>query len=877
LQRWIPDDPGALTDLDGFYDHPRRFSWQVGETSDTGSWYVQSEGRQIDLREDGLVVLGDEKVQILSRAVDLAADQVFYLEVEADGLSRDHLRLAWRRSDEEVGVAPRARRWVQPGGGASVGVGTQSYRFHLTHHGAWRGRIEELWLSVQAAPGETVLLRRVAALGRQMRVQALQELAARPLKVELDDEVRDALVVPPGTLIERILTVPAEAELRWAFGLEPEARHGVEFVLAVAEGNEVLSILWSRRLDPHKGEAGRWFSGRQDLSRFGGKRVRFVLETRTNMALEDLSGLPIWAHPMVVQKPPADPPFNVLLISVDTLRSDHLSLYGYPRPTSPHLDAWAKRSAAVFEQTVAAAPWTLPSHVSMLSGLDAVRHGLNHDVGGGALSYESPPFDVLPEILRRVGYRTAAITGGAYLHPSYGFARGFEQYRSWPSRGRARNELKRGVDRSLKFLKQHRETPFFLFLHTYDVHDPYVARRPFFKRVAPAGLEAPPGEIALWSPAFEEQNGFRQVNRFLLRHGPEKRFLESSDRPLIEAFYDSGIAHMDVEISRLLTGLEELGLSQRTIVVLTSDHGEALGEGGHGGHVDLFDRVVLVPLLISWPGLTEGGRRVEEQVRSIDISATLLDGLGLRSRSAMDGVSLLGLLQGRPSSVPEEAWTYAAASNRGLSLRSGGRHKLMVGNSVWPPRGDALYDLRADPQEMDPLKVGEGPGAELRQRLERYFENQATGLVLHLSNNGPGTLRGELKGAMIRPVGTKSVNLMCPCVEWRAMGSAAFEVPAGESYTLHFEKIFGQRLHLRGALELQGERHSFDHTFHADGLEEAAALWFEEQRWQSGGRSIPQGGTGFHLRWQGGRREHGEQPSALDPELRRQLEALGYL
>lgn len=881
--RFIAQDPGRFLELDALYENPPVETWSFDDATERSSW---GGGEEAEIAEDGLVIHPREGGTLLRRTVDLRAAEVLHLEVQVEGIARGHVGLSWQRPNDADQANPPQRRWISLRGSAGRGEQVKSYRFRLTGQAAWQGQITELRLSVRPAPGERAVLRRVIAEGRRLRPETLDAWRGTPAKVEIDHEVRDAFVALPGTPLEGVLDAEEGAEVRWAYGLEPEAADAVEFTLTATAEQGSPTTLWRHRLDPGKGEAGRWFDVHRSLEEFAGRRVRLTFEARLEeeATLENLTGLPLFAHPAVVEAPSPEPPFNVLLISIDTLRADHLSLYGYGRQTSPALDAWAERSAAVFERTVAAAPWTLPSHVSMLSGLDAVRHGINHDVGGSTAVLGEGRFQMLPEILRSAGYRTAAITGGAYLHPSYGLAHGFERYRSWPDRGRARQELKSGVDRSLEFLAGHRETPFFLFLHTYDVHDPYVARPAFFDRVAPPGMAAVPGEIALSSPAFEAASGFRQVNRFFLRFRGERRDLDASDRPLIAAFYDSGIAHMDAEIGRLLAGLEELGLSERTVVVLTSDHGEDLGEGGRAGHVDLFDPVVLVPLIMSWPERTEGGRRIARQVRSIDIPATLLAGLGLEGTSAMDGVSLLKLLDGDTlatdalaDAVPDEAWTYAASSNRGLALRYANHYKLMVNNSVWQGGHEALYDLRKDPQEAHPLEVGEGPREELRRRLERYFAEHAVSLRLDLVHGGSGTLRGELEGAMIRPVGTKSVDLDCPCVEWREMGRAAFEMPPGSRFTLHFEKIFGQRLRLRGALESASGRRRFDHTFQADQLAGAATLWFDGEQWRSGGDPVPEGGTGFHLRWQGEPLEHGEAPSTQDSELRRQLEALGYL
>ena len=350
----------------------------------------------------------------------------------------------------------------------------------------------------------------------------------------------------------------------------------------------------------------------------------------------------------------------MLLVSLDTVRADHLSLYGYEKTTSPNLDAWAQRSAVVFEETVAGAPWTLPSHMVIFSGLNAVRHGINHDVGR-AHTDSATRFEFLAEILRKQGYETAAVTGGAYMHPQYGFSRGFRSYRYWQNRGRDKRELVDGVDRALAFLEKERSQPFFFFLHTYAAHDPYEAYEPFFEEVAAPGLVSRRGEIALKSIRSDASKGFRQETHFEYRNRGIKQRLGESDRPLIEAFYDSGLARLDSELGRLFAGLEDLGLADTTLVVVTSDHGEALLEQGRVGHQELYDSNLLVPLVIAWPDGRGAGHRVSRQVRSVDILPTLLQSLEVRSPRGLDGVSMLPLVENSAEARhPTEAWAYSA-------------------------------------------------------------------------------------------------------------------------------------------------------------------------------------------------------------------------
>ena len=325
--------------------------------------------------------------------------------------------------------------------------------------------------------------------------------------------------------------------------------------------------------------------------------VSLVFETRAEGRIDRGRTLAAWAHPEVWRPASKPSPPNVIFVSLDTLRADRLSLYGNPRPTSPQLDRWARAHGVVFEKAVAPSPWTLPSHASMFTGLDALRHGVNH-------GYPVPPsLKVMADLFRRAGYATAAVTGGAYVSAEYGFDRGFDSFyahRGWGDD----EEMQAGVDRALAWLQHRDGQPFLLFLHTYAIHAPYRARQPYFTNLTGT---APPSALYLPEsvpPAHED--GF-QVRLRLVKQG---RPMEPSDLAVLSGLYDSSIAYADAQLGRLFSALEARGLDRRTIVVVTSDHGEALGERGLASHAYLYDFNLLVPLVVAAPDGRGAGRRV---------------------------------------------------------------------------------------------------------------------------------------------------------------------------------------------------------------------------------------------------------------------------
>ncbi len=733
-------------------------------------------------------------------------------------------------------------------------------------------------------------------------------------KVDRSGVVRDALLARPGQPLDVVITLGPGQDLR-VFVAAVEAP-GPDQETAIAEGAST-----SFALEVAATVAGSTESNSQVASLDQavpwlpieppplalGERSTVKLRLRAT-PVEDGPGAegsspdrdgPGWVAWSVEVTPPKlpDPPPNLLLISIDTLRADRLSLVGYHHRTSPRIDQWALRRAVIFEQMVAAAPWTLPAHWTMMTGLDPFHHGVNHDVGG--IDRPGTPADVgrlttLAERLRAHGYATAAATGGAYLHPKYGLARGFDEYRYWRDRAHDHVELATGVKVAKEWIADHRSRPFFFFLHTYAVHDPY--RTWAYEE----GLEppVPPStkglRVALRSPPFVAANGFRQVNQFELRQAAGKTPATGDDAELISTLYDRGVAFADRKIGDLLDWLEATGLANDTLVVITSDHGEALDPGGRVGHIDLTDEVLLVPFLFALPGAAGAGQRVTRQVRQIDMVPTVLDGLGLGSAGGFDGVSLLPLVGPSdrdfsnllgPGSL--DAWSYGGASNRGLALRRAGRLKYIRDNTAWPPgRGsEELYDLEADPAERANLVESGAAGARLEalRRLAWAREETATGLYLHIANRGEGQLEASLGGAMVRSIGTKTIDMPCDCLQWIDDGNAKLTVGPGVAFTIRFEKVFAPGLHLRGTFfGADGSEVWIMGAVSAKGLGDQVETWRPEERtWRredgTPAQIMASLERGFALWWGGAEILHTESPADEDSELAEQLKVLGYV
>jgi arylsulfatase A-like enzyme len=391
-------------------------------------------------------------------------------------------------------------------------------------------------------------------------------------------------------------------------------------------------------------------------------------------------------------------PFGAVVFLLDTVRADHLSSYGYERRTTPAIDALA-REGSLFGQVAAYSTWTLPSVVAVLSG-------------------DYPPLvwddrqrmkSSLVEAFAKAGYRTAAFTEGGYVSRRWGMDRGFQHYSEEAHTEDSANEIERTFRDARQWLEANADSPFFLLVHTYEAHMPYT-NRDFAQ-----GLD--PGRVG---PTYELE--------FLETVRSGETVLTAEEREYIRALYDGDILSVDRHVGEFLDLLEDLGLGERTVVVVTSDHGEEMGEefetfiGGHGH--SMRDNLLLVPLVIRDPTRTFPERRIDVQVRLIDVVPTVAELLGVEIDTSISGRSLVPVLEGNEKA---HRAAMSAQNNRGaprISLRDG-RYKYVAtvspGTESGAPAALAvppkqLYDLESDPGE-DRNLVGEKP------RLARTMAN----------------------------------------------------------------------------------------------------------------------------------------------------------
>jgi arylsulfatase A-like enzyme len=381
---------------------------------------------------------------------------------------------------------------------------------------------------------------------------------------------------------------------------------------------------------------------------------------------------------------PAQRP-NAILISIDTLRADHVGAYGYALPTTPHLDALAADSLRV-ATCVAQAPITLASHASILTSLLPWHHG-------ASITRETRIADgvvTLAEVLAGHGYQTASWNGGIQLDAAYGLDRGFEVYRSArPADANAdalvgpEDRLRHGVDSAIRWVEERagQGAPFFVFLHSYEIHHPYT---PDPERVEELGVTYA-GSLPAHIPVdllMEINSGERPVSPEDIAH--------------IAHAYDAELRSADAAIGRLVAWLKETGRYDDTLIVVTSDHGEEFGEHGRvGWHAHtLYDELLRVPLVIKLPGSRLAGTVDARQARGIDVAPTLLAALSIEAPEQFAGRDLAaGAAAGgeAPAAVSQHDVPGTAPM---WGIRTPGwKLKRMVSAS--------LHDLAADPQELE--------------------------------------------------------------------------------------------------------------------------------------------------------------------------------
>jgi arylsulfatase A-like enzyme len=522
--------------------------------------------------------------------------------------------------------------------------------------------------AITAADTRHILVRPIDAKGASFEIESVrlifrkEHLAAVPSGLGwqgLSEVYRETLVGRSPEVVRLEVTLPAHPWLDLAVGtVEDEP---VTFRVAVQDGGAEKPLLERTVTTPH-----RWEPATVDLTAFAGRKVTLGLA----LEAERPGVLGFWGAPAVRSHgadparadsgPGAGPPQGVILVWVDTLRRDHLGVYGYGRTTSPTIDRLA-REGTLFRDCVGQATWTKVATPALMTSLYPASHGVrdfSDRLPGSAVT--------IAEVYRDAGYATLSMSSILFTGKFTNLHRGFEEVHedtSLPDRESSKT-ARIYVDRLLPWLEAHRDGPFFVFLHVADPHDPY---RPY-----------PPYDTLWADPAkreeHERQN--KEVRKFvsapllkafgmptrgeLEKAGFDADAYVSHDRD----WYDGSIRAMDAEVGRLVERLRALGLDHKTLLVFTGDHGEEFLEHGRTFHgQSVYGELDTLPLILWGPGHVAPGVVVDRTVETIDIMPTLLEISRLKVPAQAQGRSFLSLLasggRGEPGNARADASVWA--------------------------------------------------------------------------------------------------------------------------------------------------------------------------------------------------------------------------
>ena len=769
--------------------------------------------------------------------------------------------------------------WAGPGQAFSadrqmaLAAFSNTLRFEVAEHPAWRGHIERIRFDPTPGADHRFQVDEIRLLRHIPDSERLQEAAAHSWRVTLGGETHPAAIMPKDRKLswhamagpgDRLVFTTARLGGR---GAQPE----VAVVMAPDTGNPIR-LSRPARSAPENGAGWMQHEIALPLQKTSPVRFDFELADDAPSSTPELPAL--IGSVRVVGSRPARDKLNIVLISIDTLRADHLSVYGYERPTSPRIDAWARERAVVCDTAVASAPWTLPSHVSMLSGLDPIRHGANYEI-------PQHPWPSTVRTLANRGYETIAYTGGAFLDPSFGFDEGFDSYVSWPAGHDNSRELEVHTSRFVEWLESRPPAPFFAFFHTYEAHAPFRPRQPFFADWCEPEHAAFEGSVVITDGGGDEAAGYTAVKYFdLLIPGEAPHRLSDDEMQLVTDLYDAGIAYTDRQIGRIFDALAQTGLDDSTAVIITSDHGQALGEKGLMGHAYLYDFNLVVPMIIGHPEATRNGSRAAVQARLVDVAPTILDLAGVAPPPNIDGVSLVPLLFDDDTDLPGEAWSYAAKTNYGIGVRLAEGVKYIYNNTAWTPANgrEELYDLNRDPDELVNRAADSAETEELRGRVAQHLNERRTGLRIRIANHDNVSWHGRLdlgRDQVLLLTKVKGRGVPTGGVTKESDRALALAAPPSAEFELVLEDLRCSRVHFVGAAD-DSMAGALDHELDLNELHGRKWLSRVDGEWSWSSEPMGNGDVVLQIERIGDITEPPGDDPTLDPDLVEQLRALGY-
>jgi arylsulfatase A-like enzyme len=503
---------------------------------------------------------------------------------------------------------------------------------------------------------------RVAALVDRIDfVEAGDDAETTP---EPEREADGAILQRAGTTLRFHLPVPPGARLV----LAPSAPSPTAVKVTATFDGRAPAVLLDETIGPEGGER------EADLSSFAGEAMRLAWEAAAGEGTVRWAGGRVEVPRSGAEAPPPRAARNLVIVLVDTLRADKLrSIAPSSAVHAEALEAWGGEEGVTFLGATAPENWTKPSVASLLSGLHPTEHTAKSD-----RSMLPDEVELLSERLRGQGFATGCFIANGYVSDAFGFRQGWDTYRNYVRAGLP-NRAQHVFEEATAWLRERSpDERFFLYIHTIDPHVPYIPPREFLEMYDPEPYAGPvrPTETA---KLLEQVKGGR------VRLGER-------DRARLQALYDGEISYHDAHLVRLRAALSDMGALDRTVVVVTADHGEEFFDHGSVGHGhSLYEELIHVPLFVRAPESLPGGTRVAARVSLVDVVPTVLDLLGLPPVAELPGRSLVPL-----------AWEGATGMEvafgeflEGQRAAVGSRYKLI--QRGYSP---VLFDLSEDPEEL---------------------------------------------------------------------------------------------------------------------------------------------------------------------------------
>ncbi len=528
--------------------------------------------------------------------------------------------------------------------------------------------------------------------------------------VEMEGVERRALAFRSPTTLSYYLEVPERA--RFVFGVAAEGGDLEARVRVTPEGGEPNEIFHAR-------PGGAWRDHAINLASYRGQVVRLeLLVSGTGHGRVAWSTPAVMAPPLEVAERP-QPIRNVVVLLIDTLRADRLQPYNpASRVETPTFTRLANEGV-LFEQAQTVENWTKPSCASVLTGLSPSTHGAKTSEARLPASAE-----LLSEALHAQGFATGSFIANGYVSDRFGFDQGWDSYNNFIREGRS-TEAENVFAEAASFIESHRDDRFFVYVQTIDPHVPYDPPSEYLRRYdasSYSGRVQPRSTPDLLEDAKRGRVSFND-----------------NDRRRLEALHDGEISYHDHHLGEFLARLEQLGVADDTLVVVTSDHGEEFDDHGSWGHGhSIFQELIGVPLVFYRPGGIPGGRRVQHTVSTMNIAQTVLDLTGVEGMPRAEGRSLVPDLLGDVPAGPQVAFSDFQDIRR---VARAGRYKLVVRAN----HSSVMFDLQADPNEEHERPVNDFPiaGRYVRILLGQYLGAANRGQWLRGQQDQVGGLETE--------------------------------------------------------------------------------------------------------------------------------------